>query len=112
MDRSSLQTKGDKMSPIEMLKDRITGAIERGEGVPIVEQPERYCKVRFSSKNHHGATAGLIFSATALKGKTISDISRLFPFSEFNKMNRLERSPVFPSWDEAFHYQFIPSNKE
>lgn len=65
-----------------------------------------FCKLRFVSKYHHGATAGLIFSASALKGKTIADLSRYFPIGECNKMDRLERSPFFETWDEAFAYQF------
>lgn len=94
------------MTPLDTLKHHVTGAIERGEAEAIVEIPAQYCKIRFVSKYHHGATAGLIVSATAMKGKTVSDISRLFPYSEANRMDRLERSPFFPSWDQAFAYTF------
>ena len=65
-----------------------------------------YCKIRFVSKYHHGATAGLILHAETLKGKTIADLSRYFPVGECNKMDRLERSPFFATWDEAFAYTF------
>lgn len=65
-----------------------------------------YCKIRFVSKYHHGATAGLILHTDTLKGKTIADLSRYFPIGECNKMDRLERSPFFATWDEAFAYTF------
>lgn len=94
------------MTPQDALKHHVTGAIERGEKVAIVEQAEQYCKIRFVSKYHHGATAGLIFTASALKGKTIADLSRCFPIGECNKMDRLQRSPFFATWDEAFTYTF------
>ena len=67
---------------------------------------EGFCKLRFVSRYHHGETAGLIFPASALKGKTIADLSRYFPVGECNKMDRLERSPFFSTWDEAFTYTF------
>lgn len=95
------------MTPQELLRHHVTGAIERGEKEAIVEQrPTGFCKLRFVSKYHHGATAGLIFTAEALKGKTIADLSRYFPVGECNKMDRLERSPFFATWDEAFAYTF------
>jgi hypothetical protein len=65
-----------------------------------------FCKIRFVSEYHHGATAGLILEASKMKGKTIADLSRYFPVSEFRKMDRLERSPFFATWDEAFNYTF------
>lgn len=92
--------------PLDRLRHHVSGAIERGEGQAITEIPMRYCKIRFVSKYHHGATAGLVFDELKLKGKSISDLSRYFPTSEFRKMDRLERSPFFNSWDEAFHYTF------
>ena len=94
------------MTPQQALRHHVIGAIERGETEAIVEQPEQYCKIRFVSKYHHGETAGLIFSSTALKGKTISDLSRYFPIGECNKMDRLQRSPFFSTWDEAFLFTF------
>ena len=93
-------------TPAEALHYHVTGAIERGEGTAIVGIPETYCKIRFVSKYHHEATAGLIFSATKLKGKTIADLSRFFPYSEANRMDRLQRSPFFENWDDAFAYEF------
>ncbi len=93
------------MTPQETLTYHINKAIERGEPA-IVGKPERYCKLRFVSKYHHGVTAGLIVSETKLKGKSISDISRWYPYSEASKMDRLQRSPFFATWDEAFRYQF------
>ena len=94
------------MHPLDVLQHHVTGAIERGEAVAIVEQPARYCKLRFVSKYHHGATAGLVFQSSALEGKTVADLSRYFPVGEYRYMDRLERSPFFASWDEAFAYTF------
>lgn len=94
------------------LNYHISGAVERGEAEAIAGIPEQYCKIRFVSKYHHGATAGLIFSATALKGKSIADLSRCFPIGECNKMDRIERSPFFTTWDEAFQYVFIKKGKK
>lgn len=85
---------------------QITNKIERGEAQAIEGQSARYCKIRFVSKYHHGATAGLIWAEHELKGKSIADISRRYPVSEFRKMDRLERSPFFATWEEAFHYEF------
>ena len=94
------------MTPLQALKYHTTGAIERGEGEAIGGIPEVYCKIRFISKHHHGVTAGLILSASAMRGKTVSDLSRLFSYSEANKMDRFQRSPFFESWDDAFAYTF------
>jgi hypothetical protein len=97
---------GGTMNPLDALRQHVTGAIERGEAVHIVGIPETYCKIRFVSKYHHGATAGLIFSASQLEGKTIAGISRFFPYSEANRMDRLQRSPFFENWNDAFNYEF------
>lgn len=69
-------------------------------------KPTQYCKIRFVSKYHHGVTAGLVFSDAQLKGKTIADLSRYYPFAEYNKMDRLQRSPFYATWEEAFQYTF------
>ncbi len=50
-------------------------------------------------------TAGLILPAAKLHGMSISEISRLFPMSEAGKMGRLHTSPVFATWDAAFHFK-------
>jgi len=100
------------MTPLDTLRHHVPGAIERGEREAIVEQtPAGFCKLRFVSKYHHGATAGLIFPAAALKGKTIADLSRYFPVGECTRMDRLERSPFFETWDEAFAYTFTEKPK-
>lgn len=106
MNGNQQTTKEDDVKPQDRLRHHVPGAIERGEGKPVAGTPEQYCKIRFVSKYHHGATAGLIFSASQMKGKTIADISRAYPISEFQKMNRMQRSPMFETWDEAFRYEF------
>lgn len=62
-----------------------------------------YFKVRFTSKNH-GATAGLIVKEKDVT--TVSDLSRLFPKSEFRKMERLEISQPYKTLEEAFNHSF------
>jgi len=87
----------------EKLKHHVTGAIERGERESIVEIPMRYKKIRFTGKR--GNTAGIVIDENMFS-LSVSDLSRLFPYSEAMKMERLEVSPVFDSWDDAFAYQF------
>lgn len=64
-----------------------------------------FVKVRFYSRSH-GATAGLIFRASDVRTMTIGEISRRFPYSEAPKMHRLEVSPEYCTWDEAFAHIF------
>jgi hypothetical protein len=62
-----------------------------------------YQKVWFESVLH-GRTAGLIVPAEQLKSMTISEVSRLFPYFEANKMKTLQVSPVFETWEAAFAF--------
>ena len=71
---------------------------------------EKYYKIRFTSKKR-GSTAGPIFSRSQLTKMDIADVSRLFPYSEAFKMERLEKSPAFSTWEEAFNYTF-PNKKK
>lgn len=64
-----------------------------------------FCKLRFTSKAN-GATAGLVLPAADVRCKPITALSRLFPMGEWKKMERLEVSQAYPSWDEAFAHQF------
>lgn len=63
-----------------------------------------YHKVRFTSKEH-GSTAGLILTEEQTK-RPITELSRLFPASEFRKMVKLQVSPAYKTWDEAFAHSF------
>lgn len=63
-----------------------------------------YQKIRFTS--HAGSTSGLILDADTLDGMTVGEVSRLFPLSCAQYMQRLEMSPRFDSWEAAFEYQF------
>ena len=65
----------------------------------------KFIKIRFSSKSH-GPTAGLIFEASRVKAMSLGDISRAWPYSEALKMERVERSPEYDSWGEAFNHDF------
>jgi hypothetical protein len=60
-------------------------------------------KIWFSNGDEQ--TAGLVVAVDQLEGKSIADISRLFPPSEFRKMRKFHQSPVFWTWDEAFGFR-------
>ena len=65
-----------------------------------------FCRIRFTSRKH-GATAALVFTSDRLAQiKSVGELSRAFPYSESLKMERLEVSPNFPTFDEAFAYEF------
>ncbi len=76
-------------------------AIKRRYGRAAVK--EGFRKVWFSKGSEK--TAGLIFPAAKLHGMSLGDISRYFPASESRKMGRLHMSPVFATWDAAFHFK-------
>jgi len=63
-----------------------------------------YSKVRFLCQS--GATAGLVLESAKIPALGIVGISRLFPVSEFPKMMRLQISPHYQTWDEAFLHHF------
>jgi len=65
----------------------------------------KYRKVRFFSPEH-GATAGIVLPAEKVKHSTIPELSDYFPMFEAMKMQRLELSPEFDSFDAAFFYEF------
>ena len=65
---------------------------------------EKFYKVRFT--NGDESTAGLVVKKSQIENMSVSDISRLFPYSEARKMKRLEQSPQMSSFDEAFYYDF------
>ena len=61
-----------------------------------------FVKVRFTGRG--GATAGLVIADD--DERTVADLSRMFPYSESNKMQRFERSPAYETFDEAFRHTF------
>jgi hypothetical protein len=63
-----------------------------------------YTKFRFTNGKRH--TAGLILETTRLKAMTFPEVSRLFPMYEATKMYRLEVSPEYATFNEAFAHQF------
>ena len=65
----------------------------------------RYRKIRFYSKRH-GATAGLVIQHDGKTFHSIEELSRLFPVSEALKMKRLQVSPIFATWNDAFEFEF------
>lgn len=75
----------------------------RERALGVLAGPE-FRKVRFFSKEH-GATAGLVLDASHFP-ENISAISRLFPSSEFRKMERFQKSPAFETYEDAFSYEF------
>ena len=68
-------------------------------------------KVRFARNrrpdNPDDYTAGVILESTKLARMTVSDISRLFPYSETAKMaGMLQVSPTYDTWNGAFFHSF------
>ena len=63
-----------------------------------------YQKIRFTSRN--GSTAGLVFDSFKIEHSSISELSRFFPYSEASKMARIQVSPEFNTWEEAFDFVF------
>jgi hypothetical protein len=61
-------------------------------------------KIRFTAGRR--ATAGLVLPAEAAMDRSPVALSRFFPMTEAAAMHRLERSPLFNTWDEAFRYVF------
>jgi hypothetical protein len=66
---------------------------------------KQYIKVRFTSAQH-GSTAGLVMALDDYNHKSIEDISRLFPYSEAMKMQTLQRSKAYATWEDAFNHNF------
>lgn len=63
-----------------------------------------YMKVRFTSLK--GATAGLIFLSQDVYNMSLSKLSRHWPVSEALKMRRVELSPEYDTWEQAFDHSF------
>lgn len=68
------------------------------------EYHDTYKKVRFTSRE--GSTAGLIFRSSEIQNKTVPDLSRFFPYSESRFMRKVQVSPEFDTWAEAFDFVF------
>ena len=52
-------------------------------------------------------TAALILDSEKIDGMTVTEISRLFPYSECTKMVYLEISPEYDSFEDAFYADFV-----
>jgi len=63
-----------------------------------------YHKVRFIGDNKY--TAGLVVTEAQAR-LPITELSRFFPYSEFPKMTRLEISPAYETWEQAFAHEFV-----
>ena len=61
-------------------------------------------KIRFIAP-HAGVTAGLVIGPKQTNW-TITELSRLFPLWEAMKMKRLQSSPFFSTFEEAFSFSF------
>ena len=68
----------------------------------------QYRKIRFTGPA--GATAGLILDTDKYKSMSIDQMSRLYPYTEANKMHRFEVSPVYATWEQAFEHEFDSVN--
>lgn len=68
---------------------------------------QRFLKVRFTSR--FGSTAGLVLEFERYDSMTVTQFSELFPDSEAMKMGKLQKSPVYERWDDAFLFDFDTS---
>lgn len=64
-----------------------------------------FVKVRFSSKKH-GATAGLVMPTITYVELSVSELSRKWPYSEALKMETVEASKPYDTWEQAFAHEF------
>lgn len=68
-------------------------------------KPEQYKKVRFYSQVY-GPTVGIVLTIAKLTELGLDGFSRLFPYSESLKMDRIQLSPPYDTWEEAFNHEF------
>ena len=68
-----------------------------------------YKKVRFTKDGI--STVGIVLETEVLKKRTITELSRMYPYSEVPKMGKLQVSKEFPTWNEAFWYKFPEDEK-
>lgn len=61
-------------------------------------------KIRFCGRG--GATAGLVVDCAKTDFQNVAELSRLYPFTEADRMERLYVSPEFKSWEGAFRFSF------
>jgi hypothetical protein len=66
----------------------------------IHDEFPQFVKVGFQGKG--GETAGIVVPSYVVGTGTFASISRLFPFYEANKMERLYVSDPFPTFEKAF----------
>lgn len=66
---------------------------------------DKYIKFRFRSRQN-GATAGLVIDSRKFARLSVTELSRLFPYCESSKMQFLDRSPEYPSFEQAFSHSF------
>ena len=72
-------------------------------------KPCQYKKVRFYHPQL-GPTAGLVVTVKQLQDLGLAGFSRLFPTSEIPKMKRLQMSPPYNTFEDAFNHQFDLQN--
>ena len=65
----------------------------------------KYIKVRLTSKNN-SSTDSLIVNGGQVYDLTGHRLSGMFPYSEVVKIDRIEKSPEYATWNEAFDHQF------
>lgn len=68
----------------------------------------KFRKFRFTNGKEH--TAALIMESAKLIKMPVTEVSRLFPYSEAPKMRTFEMSPAYETWEQAFEYQFKKGN--
>lgn len=64
-------------------------------------KPQTWCKVWWSTGEE--TTAGLVIDADRVRRLSLVELSRLWPHSEFAKMQTLHVGPSYTSWEDAFN---------
>ena len=65
-----------------------------------------FYKVRFTSRDGSHVTAGLVLATEQIVDHSPSGLSRFFPMAEARAMDRLQISPTFETWADAFAHTF------
>lgn len=101
-------------TPQDALRYHVSGAIERGEGKSVEAVTPNYYGLYFCDPKTQERTACLILNdAEHPTSKSVSEFSRLFPYSEAPKMKRMVMTRSFKTWDEAWnHCQRLLNNSE
>lgn len=69
----------------------------------LAEPKHTFVKIMFYGSG--GETAGIVMPMAKVRGKTVSQLSRFFPYSEAPKMEKIYISDEFDTWEKAFAHK-------